>query len=513
MELYDYQTKLLNDLNTAIQQGYKRICCVSPTGSGKTIMIREFVRRLNNQFYSCFLVPSRILVSQSVKAFREINLSFGKLHGNSQFYEGFLSWVSTIDTFRARKKQGKITQEFTFFIIDECHHARAATYEELMKTLFPNAYYIGFTATPVRLDNKGLGASIDNFKSFEIIIFGPSMKYLLDRGKQGLRGSLSPYTYIKPPSITDNEDLKKKLRQHGYKNADEALGSGAFIGDLISSYQKYGAPQKLPGITFCNSVEISKHFAKKYNEAGIRAAHIDAKTPTRERDKILNGLVSGLYQQVCSKDVISEGCDVPACSIVTLARYTESLSLNVQQIGRPIRFVPGKQAYVLDLVNRYQTFGRPEQITQEKWRDYFYGSAKDITVPTYVCKEPSCRSCFDPTEYTRCPDCNKPVEYKPSSSINSSASKITKRGKEEQKLINAGFTGIDIDLVEVSEKPEPEKRLTQDQVFELYKQEFLMCQSKEDIREVLKAHGLKMELAKMFYEKLLKYKMKELAFS
>src|SRR5699024_9600940 len=106
--------------------------------------------------------------------------------------------------------------------------------------------------------------------------------------------------------------------------------------DVIKHYKQLADGQKT--ILYAHSVEFSKMYADKFNEAGIISAHIDAKTPKAERDNIIQKFRDGEVLVLCNVDILGEGFDVPDATAVMLLRPTESLSLYIQQSMRPMRY-------------------------------------------------------------------------------------------------------------------------------------------------------------------------------
>lgn len=497
VQLYDFQQELLKNLTEKINKGRKRICCVSPTGSGKTVMIREFVRRLNEQYYTCFMLPSTMLVNQSIKAYNNIGLNFGKIYGQHGYTPEISNWISTVDTIISRHKSGKMKkgrEKIDFFIIDEAHHARAAQCERLMRFLYPNAYFIGFTATPVRTDNLGLGAEIDGYRSFEDIIFTVSIEELINRGRQGRRDSLSPFEYYNIPS-PDDKELTSALKNRNFKNIEQALQNDHYIGNCINDYRVYGWPQRKKNIIFASSVEHSKRLCYQFNKAGFPAAHLDADTKEPERRKIDADFRDGRILNLVSCNTISEGYDVPECSMIMQMRKTTSLSLWCQMSGRPIRYVPGKVALNFDYVGNLDHFGkRPDQITDTEWKEYFYGKKIERDVKTYTCPKP-CYSSFDYTRHKNCPSCGRPHGLQPKTASGSSSKPVHDETKE--------VFFVDIDLKKV-DKPEPAaKFLSTEDAYKKYYSEFHACKSMADFKKLLKSKGMKVKLATLFYNKTL----------
>src|SRR5699024_249331 len=135
-------------------------------------------------------------------------------------------------------------------------------------------------------------------------------------------------------------------------------------------------------IVYAHSIEFSKKVAQEFNEAGISAEHADSKTPAKEREKIMSDFKTGKIKVLCNVDLISEGFDVPDCTVVIMLRPTESLVLDIQQSMRCMRYKPNKKATIIDHVANYTRFGlpdtprtwslegRPKKEKRERWDSY-----------------------------------------------------------------------------------------------------------------------------------------------
>jgi hypothetical protein len=97
-------------------------------------------------------------------------------------------------------------------------------------------------------------------------------------------------------------------------------------------------------VCFCVNVDHSKKTVAAFNEAGIRAVHLDADTPKREREQILADLSTGKYQIISNVGLLCEGWDLPAVGCVLLNRATKSRPLYHQMVGRAARPTAGFDA-------------------------------------------------------------------------------------------------------------------------------------------------------------------------
>jgi len=210
----------------------------------------------------------------------------------------------------------------------------------------PRAKVLGVTATPERLDGRGLG------DIFEDMVEGPRVAALIEGG------FLSPFTVFAPADGPDMAGARIRAGDYAVEDIREAMG-GVVIGAAVAEYQRLcgGAP----AVTFCVDCDHSRAVAQALVAAGIRAAHVDGETPTQQRRELIAALGSGGLDVLCNCGLISEGVDVPAIGAAILLRPTVSLALYLQQVGRVLRPAPGKErALILDFAGNVLRHGLPD---------------------------------------------------------------------------------------------------------------------------------------------------------
>lgn len=331
--LRDYQVDIVNELSRAWRQGYKSPCIVLPCGGGKSCIVAEVAKRTTgNGGQVLFLVHRQELCDQIERTFKwwGVNMDLCQI-----------GMVQTITRHLQATRPPKL------IITDENHHARAAGYERIYKA-FPKAYKIGLTATPVRLDGKGLRGVND------ILVIGPEVHELIEMG------ALSKFVYYAPKTI-DVTGLKKIAGDFDTEQVERRFTSEAY-GNTIAYYKKLADGKK--AICYLPSVKISKTCAFRLQMEGIPAEHIDGGTPKAERERIINDFRKGKIRILCNVDLISEGFDVPDCECVLLLRPTASLTLHIQQSMRCMRYRPGKTAIILDFVDNVSKHGTPNDIRE-----------------------------------------------------------------------------------------------------------------------------------------------------
>ena len=143
---------------------------------------------------------------------------------------------------------------------------------------------------------------------------------------------------------------------------------------------------------------------------GYAAEAVDGAMDDADRKRILDGLGNGSVQVVCSCDLISEGTDIPAIACAILLRPTMSEGLYIQQVGRALRTMDGKEhAIILDHVGNVLRHGLPDMEREWSLEGRPKGKRKTSDEPTIGVKQ--CKSCFAVfAPAPQCPECGAAVE-------------------------------------------------------------------------------------------------------
>lgn len=220
----------------------------------------------------------------------------------------------------------EVEKYHTYFVnniaVHNCHHVAAGTWDKIYKA-FPKAFHIGLTATPERLDGKGLKPWFDD------IVYGPPVRWLIDEGY------LVDYKVFAPGSV-DTSDMKISGGDFNKKALHEAIKQKPqIVGDAIREYKKHALGSST--VVFNVSVENSENLVSQFNSAGIKAAHVDGKTGRDLRDLEINRFKNGDINILSNVDLFGEGFDVPGITGISMMRPTNSLGLYLQQVGRALR--------------------------------------------------------------------------------------------------------------------------------------------------------------------------------
>jgi DNA repair protein RadD len=383
--LRPYQTQMLAEARVIMRSGVRRVLMVAPTGSGKRLTAVYTIARAVERGKRCaFLIHRQELLDQSVDTLRDAGIDFGIVKAGYRPNPSRPAQVASIQTLRRRVNGSR---PFDFLFVDEAHHAAAAQWAKVIAA-YPGAFVLGFTATPQRLDGKGLGAH------FDAMVLGPSTRELIDAGH------LADYRLFAPPA-PDLAGVHTVAGDYNKGELGKAIDKPQIVGDVVAHYQRYAAGTQ--AICFAVNIAHSKHLAEAFNAAGISARHADGETPRRERGLILEDFSAGRFRVLCNVDILGEGLDVVGIETVIGARPTQSLSVCLQQWGRGLRVKPGgKMALILDHAGNSLRHGLPDDDREWSLEDTPRKGRKPAEVGVKIC--PEC-FCALPPPTRHCPEC------------------------------------------------------------------------------------------------------------
>jgi DNA repair protein RadD len=346
-ELRPYQHKLLDDIRDAIRSGHKRVLAVMPTGSGKGVTIAALVHAAaQKQSRVWILVHRAELVADLSQRLAFCGIEHGIIASGVKPKSDLAVQVGSVQT--VVRRIGTIPEP-DIIIQDEAHHViKGNSWGKVIES-YPDVILIGKTATPERLDQRGLGEP-DGL--FQAMILGPTAQWLTDEGFLA-----RAKVYCPPRSDNTKPKMRVKAGDYDMRDAADAYGREIF-GDAIAHYRKHIYPGT--AISFCCSVQHAKDVAEAFNADGIAAESLDGKQSVEHRKAVLARLSSGETKVVTSCMIISEGTDVPSVGGCILLRPTMSLALHLQMVGRCLRPKSnGGHAVILDHVGNVQRHGFP----------------------------------------------------------------------------------------------------------------------------------------------------------
>ena len=274
IKLFDYQEDMKGRIEKALRL-HRSVMAQMPTGTGKTYLLTAVIDSFvsNNPMEKVWIVAHRReLVSQIDETVRKFH-SYSASNTSS-----LLSSVKAMSIQWLMRHYDEIEEEPGIIVIDEAHHALAKTYKEMWER-FPNAKFLGLTATPCRLNGKGFT------DLFDILVQSWGIPEFISKGR------LATYDFvsIKSDGVTQRliDSLQKRGADSDYQNKemDMLLNKKPSIERLYRSLEEYGKDRK--GIVYAINISHANAIAEFYREHGIAAVAIDSKTPSSLRKELI----------------------------------------------------------------------------------------------------------------------------------------------------------------------------------------------------------------------------------
>src|SRR5574343_240707 len=380
--LRPYQSEIAEAVRAAFSEGYTCPLVVLSTGGGKTMLfsfIAEAAARKQNpvmvvahrqelitqislslarfQVQHNVIAPAHVVRKIKVKHFKAFGRSF--VDATSTTLVGSVQTIvrqfARIDTIFNSVRDGRPVRGL--IIMDESHHVVESSMWGKVMQQYPHALGLKVSATPERLDGKGLGRGSGGFA--DIMIEGPDMRWLIKNG------FLSPYRAFTTSNPVDLAGVKTVMGDYEKKELSARMDKPKVIGDAIEHYKAVAAGMRT--IVYCASVAASQHTADAFTAAGVPAAHLDGETPDEQRELIISDFAAGKLLVLCNQALFTEGFDLASVAqkdvtidcVIDLAP-TQSVSLYLQKVGRALRPAPGKVAVILDHAGNMLTHGMPD---------------------------------------------------------------------------------------------------------------------------------------------------------
>jgi superfamily II DNA or RNA helicase len=346
-QLRDYQSDLLDRIESAWFSGNRSILCQLPTGGGKTILFSTLIDRVARSGAKCLVLAHREeLIKQAADKIEIItDEPVGIIKaGYPANYDRDIQ-VASVQSLTRRLDR---CPQFDLIVVDEAHHSTSTSYRTILDR-YPQALILGVTATPIRLDGKGFRGIFDE------LICGVTVSQLIESG------SLSPYQYFATERSMSVEGVGKRQGDFKTEQVAKANPVEGLAGDVVKSYRDY--LERKQAVVFCINVEHSIAIAEHFKAAGIIAHHLDGNTPSGERADVMNQFRDKQIQVLTNCALFDEGLDIPSLDGVILARPTQSLSRFLQMVGRALRPCEGKdRAIIIDLAGNYERLGMPDDL-------------------------------------------------------------------------------------------------------------------------------------------------------
>lgn len=348
MKPRDYQDYAVNSIFGYFENGGEgNPIVVMPTGTGKSIVIGEFVRR------ACTLYPTtRVMKLTHVKELIKQNLD--KLltlwptapagvysSGLGRKDVGFPIVFGGVQSV-AKAPKG-IFGRIDLLLIDECHLLSpkdGTMYQAiiaLLKADNPHLKVVGFTATHYRL---GQGTLVEPGSLFTDICVNMATKdafnWFLDQGY------LCPLIPKRPGFEIDVSDIPMRGGEYIEKEVQAAVDKEEITYAAIKETVAYGHDRR-HWLLFAAGVDHAINVKHMLDSFGVDATCVHSKMLDNERDDNIADFLSGKYRAMVNNGILTTGFDFPGIDLISILRPTQSTSLWVQMLGRGTRpvYAPG----------------------------------------------------------------------------------------------------------------------------------------------------------------------------
>ncbi len=366
LALRDYQHDAVDGVRAAFGAGHRRVAVVMPTGTGKTAVAGEMAERTAERGgHTLFVTNREELVDQAARTFVDrfgLSTSIEMADRRGSLLDQVV--VATIQSLQGARLARWPRNHFSLVQVDECHHAVAPSYLSLLDHF--TGRVVGFTATPDRADEIGLGEvfgatayRMEMLDAMPVVIGGRVVK----------EGWLVPVRTLRVKVA--GLDLSK-VKTRGRKTADfqdEALAKALRVEGVLQAMatpivEQSGSRSTL---VFCANVAHAHDMAAMINRHGAGlAVALDGSMDGDTRRDIISRFRGGRIRFLCSCALLLEGFDAPVASCVVMARMTRSRALYAQAVGRGTRLLGATYAesvangkpdlLVLDLVGAVDDF-------------------------------------------------------------------------------------------------------------------------------------------------------------
>jgi len=324
--LRPYQTRTVERVDELVRDGVRRILIVAPTGAGKTVIATRIVSdAIDANLSTLQLAHRRELIDQAYAKTLEAGIPHDLvgvvMASDRRRNPGAPIQIASIDTLRGwvGKRGMPLAHKL---IVDEAHRAASESYRKIVEA-YPDAVTIGLTATPWRLDGKGLGDLFD-----EAVVVS-TIRALID---EGFLVSLRCFSHPSRPNLSD---VRVRAGEFAEEDLARVMRSSLLLGSIPEQYLARASGRAAFG--FAVNVEHAHELARVCNEAGIPSVAVSGETSNDARAQALEDLRTGRVRIVWNCALFTEGTDVPECKAIILARPTLSRSLAFQMIGRGMR--------------------------------------------------------------------------------------------------------------------------------------------------------------------------------
>lgn len=369
---WPHQERILEALQVErVVHDRHRNLVVAATGTGKTVVAAldyaRIAREVGRLPTLLFVAHRKEILEQAQRTYREVlaDGAFGELQMGGLRPVRRQQVFASVQSLSAEAVRDLPPDGFDVVVVDEFHHAEAASYRRILDHFRPNEL-LGLTATPERADGVDVRSFFDGRAAYEMRLWDALASDLL-----------VPFHYF---GIADATDLSQVQFRRGAYDV-EGL-SQVFTGNdartriiLRQVADKIADPARMRALGFCAGVAHAQYMAERFRGQGLPAVALHGGTDPVERATAIRRLRAGELVAIFTADLFNEGVDIPEVDVVLFLRPTDSATIFLQQLGRGLRRTSNKAVLtVLDFVGHH----RKEFNLAQRYRSIVGGSRKAL---------------------------------------------------------------------------------------------------------------------------------------
>lgn len=337
------QQAALEALENTRATGNKAGLVVLATGLGKTWLAALDTNRA--EFHRVLFVAHREeILKQALDTFRCVRpeARLGHYTGEAKDPDAEVV-LASIQTLSRREHLERFSPgDFDYIVVDEFHHAAAASYRKLIAYFQPK-FLLGLTATPERTDGGDL-----------LALCQQNLVYRCDMVEGVRNGLLAPFHYYGVPDDVDYANIPWRSTRFDEEALTAAVATQRRAENALEQFRTKGGTRTLG---FCVSQRHADFMTTFFKDRSIRAAAVHSGNTSAPRAASLEQLKAGELDIVFAVDMFNEGVDLPTLDTVMMLRPTESKILWLQQFGRGLRKASGKERLVvIDYIGNHRVF-------------------------------------------------------------------------------------------------------------------------------------------------------------
>ena len=366
---------------------------VMPTGSGKTYTAVTWLLKdaVSKGYKVVWLVHRQELVEQTFNEFRKmatllkgsdvkkfsvlpisgVHLSMSQARRANVYVCGIQSVANKNGYRHIAGMLGTAGKERVVVVVDEAHHATAASYQKVLKrikTINPNMVLLGLTATPYRMNeceqNKlqsmfNINSNISKDIGKKGFVYEITLKELIASGFLADPKYIPVYTKIIGDieyDCTDEDEeffnkfgeLSERLKT---QIAESAARNSIILNEYLENHKKYGKT-----LIFAVNQLHAEKLCELFNNAGISCDY--AISSRADSQDVIRRFKENEFEVLINVQILTEGSDVPDIQTVFLTRQTNSDSLLMQMIGRGLRGEKARGTKIANIVAFHDTWNR-----------------------------------------------------------------------------------------------------------------------------------------------------------